>query len=161
GADHVLEYRVRRPDGTIRWVQVRGHVTRDAAGRPARITGLCTDITNRKEAGAALYQLAAIVDSSGDAIISKTLDGVSTSWNQAASRIYGYSAAEMLGRHISILVPPDRPDELPTVMERLRRGERIDSYETERIRKDGTRFHVSVTVSPMKDAAGRVVGASA
>jgi PAS domain S-box-containing protein len=104
---------------------------------------------------------AGIVESSDDAIIGKTLDGIIISWNPAAERLYQYSAREAIGRHIEMLVPPDQPDQLPALMARLRKGERIEHFETERLRKDGTRCHVSVTISPVKDAEGEVVGASA
>ncbi len=104
--------------------------------------------------------LAAIVESSNDAIIGKTLDGEMTSWNRAAERLYGYTAEEAIGRHISILVPGDLPDEIPTIMSRLSRGERIEHYETKRLRKDGELVDVSVTISPILDEEGRVVGAS-
>jgi PAS domain S-box-containing protein len=105
--------------------------------------------------------LASIIDSSDDAIIGKTLDAVITSWNKGAQRIYGYTADEVIGRPISILIPPERPDELPAIMEKLRRGERIEHYQTERVRKDGARLSISVTISPILDSAGEVVGASA
>ena len=105
--------------------------------------------------------LAAIVASSDDAIIGKTLDGVITSWNRGAERIYGYAAGEIIGRPIALLVPPDRSDELPEILERIRRGERIDHYETERVTKSGRRLPISLTVSPIEDERGRVVGASA
>jgi PAS domain S-box-containing protein len=104
--------------------------------------------------------LAAIVDSTDDAVIGKTLDGTIISWNTGAERLYGYSAHEVVGRSISILIPPDRPDELPQIMDRLRRGERIDHYRTVRMRKDGRRISVSVTISPVHDSDGRVEGAS-
>src|SRR5438105_15033250 len=105
--------------------------------------------------------LAAIVDSSDDAIIGKTLDGTIISWNPGAQRIYGYTAEEVVGQPIAILVPRDRPNELPAILERLRRGERISHYRTERIRKDGKRVTISVTISPVRDSAGAVIGASA
>jgi PAS domain S-box-containing protein len=104
--------------------------------------------------------LAQIVDSSDDAIIGKTLDGVIISWNRGAEQLYGYHADEVVGRPISILIPQDRPDELPQIMERLHRGERVDHYRTLRVRKDGTRLAVSVTISPVHDSDGRIVGAS-
>jgi PAS domain S-box-containing protein len=104
--------------------------------------------------------LAAIVDSSDDAIISKTLDGVITTWNKAAEQIYGYQAEEMIGRSISLLMPPDRPDEMIEILDRIRAGERVGPYETTRRRKDGTTIAISLTVSPVHDAAGAVVGAS-
>jgi PAS domain S-box-containing protein len=104
--------------------------------------------------------LAEIVDSSDDAIIGKTLDGVIISWNRGAERLYGYTTDEIVGRPISILIPQDRPDELPQIMEKLRRAERVDHYRTVRVRKDGTRISVSVTISPVHDSEGRIVGAS-
>jgi PAS domain S-box-containing protein len=104
--------------------------------------------------------LAAIVESSDDAIVSKTLDGLVTSWNPAAHRLFGYTESEMVGRHISILAAPGREDEMPMILERIRRGERIDHYETVRRRKDGSLVEVSLTVSPVHDNAGRIVGAS-
>jgi PAS domain S-box-containing protein len=105
-------------------------------------------------------ELAAIVDFAEDAILSKDLDGTILTWNAAAARIYGYSAAEAIGRPISMLVPPDRPDEIPGILDRLRRGERITHFETQRLRKDGTVIDVSLTVSPLIDANTRVVGAA-
>jgi len=108
----------------------------------------------------AMRLLAAIVQSSEDAIISKTLDGRVTSWNKAAERIFGYTAEEMLGRPISLLAPPGRADEMRGILDRIRDGERVEHYETERQRKDGKIIQVALTVSPIRDQAGRVVGAS-
>ncbi len=104
--------------------------------------------------------LAAIVESSDDAIIGKTLRGTITSWNRGAELVYGYEAAEAIGQPISLIIPNDRPDELPGIMQRLRRGEQIDHYETVRVRKDGTRLDISVSISPVRDETGRVVGAA-
>jgi PAS domain S-box-containing protein len=104
--------------------------------------------------------LAAIVESSDDAIIGKTLDGTITSWNRGAERLYGYRADEAVGQPISIIIPDDRPDELPGIMARLRRGERIDHYETVRVRKDGERLDVSVSIAPIRDETGQIVGAA-
>jgi PAS domain S-box-containing protein len=104
--------------------------------------------------------LAAIVESSDDAMIGKTLDGVITSWNAAAERLYGYSAGEILGRSVSLLVPPDRPDELRPILERVANGGHIDKYETQRRGKDGTILDVSITISPIRDTTGAIVGAS-
>ncbi len=101
------------------------------------------------------------MESSDDAIISKSLDGTILSWNAGAEHIYGYTAEEVLGGSISILHPPDHPEELPQILERIRRGEQIAYYDTVRLKKDGTRVTVSLAVSPLKDAAGRVYGASA
>ena len=107
-----------------------------------------------------LSRLAAIVESSGDAIISKTLEGIITSWNDGAQWIYGYSAEEAVGQPISMLVPPERPDEVPQILERIRQGEKVEHFETVRLTKDGRRLDVSLTVSPIKDSEGNVVGGS-
>jgi two-component system CheB/CheR fusion protein len=104
--------------------------------------------------------LAAIVESSEDAIVSKRLDGTITSWNPAAERLFGYTAEEVIGRPISILAPPDRENEMPANLERIRRGEKVDRYETIRRRKDGSLVDISLTVSPICDETGRIVGAS-
>lgn len=104
--------------------------------------------------------LAAIVESSGDAIISKTLDGVITSWNGAAERLFGYPAEEVIGRHISIIAAPGREHEMAAIIERIRRNERVEPYETRRRRKDGSLIDVSLTVSPILDENGQVIGAS-
>ncbi|MCW5891637.1 MAG: MEKHLA domain-containing protein [bacterium] len=104
--------------------------------------------------------LAAIVDSSDDAIIGKTLDGIVTSWNAAAMRMFGYTAEEMIGTPITRLLPPERSDDMRRILDQIRQGNRVDHFETERVRKDGTRLHVSLTVSPIRDADDRVVGAS-
>ncbi len=105
-------------------------------------------------------RLAAIVATSDDAIVSKDLTGIVQSWNTSAERIFGYTAAEMIGRPIATIVPPERGDEEPRILERLARGERVDHFETVRVRKDGKRIDVSVTISPIRDATGKVVGAS-
>ena len=104
--------------------------------------------------------LASIVESSDDAIIGKTLDGTILSWNPGAQRIYGYSADEVTGKPISILVPPDRPDEIPQLLERISKGLRVEHFETVRMKKDGRRIDISLTISPIKDATGRIIGAS-
>ena len=114
----------------------------------------------RQKADKAIGLLASIVDSSDDAIVSKTLEGVITSWNAGAERIFGYTAQEAIGQHISMIIPIDRRDEETNILARLSQGERIDHFETVRLRKDGKAIDISVTISPVKDAAGRVVGAS-
>jgi len=128
-----------------------------------RVTGavlVFRDIGERRRLEIAARRLAAIVESSDDAIASKDLNGIVTSWNEAAERIFGYTAEEMIGRPIARLIPPERPDEELAILERLRRGERVDHYETVRVRKDGTRLNISVTISPIRDADGHIVGAS-
>jgi PAS domain S-box-containing protein len=104
--------------------------------------------------------LSSIIESADDAIVGKTLDGVVTSWNPGAQRIFGYSAEEIVGKPITLLIPADRADEEPRILDKLCRGERIDHFETQRIRKDGTRIDISLTVSPVRDRQGRIVGAS-
>jgi PAS domain S-box-containing protein len=118
-------------------------------------------VAERKRDEAAVAGVASIVESSDDAIVSKTLDGVITSWNAGAARLYGYSAAEAIGRPLSIIIPPDRPNELLHVLTRLKRGEHIESYETVRMRKNGALVEVSVTVSPIRSPSGKIIGASA
>ncbi|HXR48240.1 MAG TPA: PAS domain S-box protein [Candidatus Limnocylindrales bacterium] len=115
----------------------------------------------RAQAEAALQFLAAIVESTEDAIYGKALDGTIISWNKAAERIFGYTAGEIIGHSVSILYPIDRRDELIDVMERIKRGQRVGLYETVRLRKDGHFIPVSVTVSPVQDASGKIAGGSA
>jgi PAS domain S-box-containing protein len=118
-------------------------------------------VAERRRDEATLARLASIVESSDDAIVSKTLEGVITSWNGGAERLYGYTAAEAVGRPISFIIPTDRPDEMLRLLARLERGEHIESYETVRLRKDGTLLAVSLTVSPIQNASGKIIGASA
>lgn len=106
-------------------------------------------------------RLALIADSSQDAIIGKTLDGIITHWNRGAEQIYGYKAEEIIGKPISILAPNDRPDEIPMILEQIRRGEQVEYFESVRVTKDGRRLNVSISVSPIWDAEGKIVGASA
>jgi PAS domain S-box-containing protein len=115
----------------------------------------------RRQAEAVAVYLASIVQSCDDAIVGKTLDGIVVSWNAGSERIYGYTAEEMIGRSVSVLIPTYRPEELPEILERITRGERVEDFETVRLRKDGTPVEVSITISPIRDATGQVVGASA
>ncbi len=154
------EFRVVWPDGSHHWIAGKGRVHTDDSGRAVSMLGLALDLTARKEAEHAQARLAAIVESSQDAIIGKTLDGIITSWNTGAAELYGYTPAEVVGQPISVLIPADRPDELPQIMEKLRRGEAIAHFETVRQRKDGRRLNVSLTISPIRDHAGRIIGAS-
>jgi PAS domain S-box-containing protein len=118
------------------------------------------DITDRKQAEEGLLYLAAIVSSSDDAIIAKDLDGTITSWNPAAERLYGYSAQEIVGQPITLLFPPDRQNEFTQIMERIRRGESVKHYETTRVCKDGNYVHISLTISPIKNSSGTIIGSS-
>src|SRR5262249_47623692 len=108
----------------------------------------------------AAYWLSALVESADDAVISKTLDGIITSWNSGAERIFGYTADEAIGNPVTMLIPSDHPDEEPAILSRIRAGERVDHYETVRVRKDGTRIDISLTVSPIRDDASKIIGAS-
>jgi len=119
------------------------------------------DITDRRRAEEALLRTSAIVSSSYDAILSKDLDGIITSWNRGAERMYGYSAQEIVGQSVKLLFPKDHHDEFTWIMERIRRGEQVEPYETRRVRKDGVFLIVSVTVSPIKDSSGTIIGVSA
>jgi PAS domain S-box-containing protein len=140
---------------STRWV-----AERNASGNIASILESNRDITESKWTQEAQARLAAIVESSEDAIVSKDLDGIIINWNKAAERIFGYTAEEAIGQHITLIVPPDRLDEEADILASLRSGERIEHFETVRQRKDGTSLDVSVTISPVKDAQGRVIGAS-
>jgi PAS domain S-box-containing protein len=124
-------------------------------------TALQDEISARRIAETARTRLAAIVESSSDAILSRTLDGIITSWNHGAEMMLGYAQTEIIGRSVSTLIPADRADELAPIHKRLRRGETVESFETVRVRKDGRRVDVSLTLSPIKDDAGRVTGLSA
>ena len=158
--DYATEYRIFWPDGSIHWILVREWGLYDRGGAPLFMVGVTADITARKQAEEESLRLAAIVASSEDAIVSKSLDGVVTSWNAAAERMFGYRAEEMIGQPILRLLPDDRHDEEQKILERLRRGESVDHIETVRRAKDGRLVDVSVTISPLWDARGTVIGAS-
>lgn len=157
---HEEEVIIERPDGTRVTVAVHIDPIRDKDGAIIGAINFFQDISEKKQAGRAKSLLAAIVDSSEDAIVSKNLDGVITSWNKSAERLFGYSAKEAVGQNILFIVPPDRRGEEQKILERLRRGERIDHFETIRVCKDGTTIDLSLTISPVKDDSGRVTGAS-
>ena len=118
------------------------------------------DLADSKPSAEMLSHFAAVIEYSDDAIITKTLNGVISSWNPGAQRLFGYTAAEAIGKPVTMLIPDNHLDEEPGILARLRRGERIDHYETIRRRKDGELINVSLTVSPIKDGAGRIIGAS-
>src|SRR5437762_9419192 len=154
-----VETLLRRRDGSICY----GLVTASARFEGAEFVHarcLTRDITERKLAELALAQFKAMVESADDAVIGKTLEGMITSWNPAATDLYGYTAEEMIGKPITVLAPADRVDELAGMLERLRRGEHIEHYDTTRVRKDGTSVEVSITVSPILDSQGRPIGAT-
>jgi PAS domain S-box-containing protein len=155
-----MEAIAERPDGTrVPFIPYPTPLF-DEEGALVGAVNMLVDVTDRERSEEADKRLAAIVEDCDDAIISKNLRGVINSWNRGAERLFGYSAEEVVGRPVTILIPPDRQDEEPGILERLRRGERIDHYETVRRRKDGSLIDVSLTVSPIKNASGEVIGAS-
>ncbi len=155
-----MEKRYIRKDKSIVWVSLSVSAARDSAGRMKYFISVVEEITGRREAEEVRARLAAIVESSDDAIISKDLNGIIRSWNAGAARIFGHSAEEAIGRSITIIVPPDFREEETQIIARLRKGERIEHYETVRVNKSGGRLNVSLTISPLRDSKGRVIGAS-
>jgi PAS domain S-box-containing protein len=149
-----------RPDGTRVWFMSYPRPLLNTEGRLVGAINMLLDITERKQGEQAAALLSAIVDSSDDAIISKDLNGIITSWNQSAERLFGYSAEEAIGQSITMLIPADRPDEEAEILNRLKRGERVDDFDTIRIRKDRSLVQVSLTISPIRDSERRIVGAS-
>lgn len=155
-----MEAVAERPDGSrVSFMAFPSPLFR-ADGTLAGAVNLLVDFVPRQRAEESEMRLAAIIDSSFDAIVSKDLDGIVQTWNQSAERLFGYTAAEMIGRPIATLIPADHADEEPKILTRIRRGERVDHYETVRRRKDGSLVEISLTVSPIRNAAGRIVGAS-
>ncbi|MBI2917864.1 MAG: PAS domain S-box protein [Chloroflexi bacterium] len=151
---------IRHGDGKLTDVLYNASVYKDGRGTVLGVFAAARDITAQKKAGEERSRLAAIVDSSADAIIGKTLNGVVTSWNKGAELMFGYAASEVIGKHISIVIPPQLRDEERSILERLSQGHSIQPYETTRVRRDGGLIDVSVTVSPVRDADGNIVGAS-
>ncbi len=155
-----LEHRVLRVDGSLGWTFSRAVPIKDANGQIVDWFGTATDITERKRAEEARSQLAAIVESSSDAIVGKTVEGVITSWNRSAHQLYGFSPEEALGQPVSIIIPPERSAELEKILHTIRNEGSVEHLESVRLRKDGTRVDVSLTVSPTRDVEGKVTGAS-
>jgi PAS domain S-box-containing protein len=154
------ERRYIHKQGHMLWGRPSASLVRGENGQPEFAIITVEDITERRAVDAANARLAAIVDSSDDAIIGKTLDGTILSWNAGAERIYGYTAAEAIGRSITLLVPPDQAGEEVQILDQIKRGEPLQHYETRRIREDGQIIDVSLTISPIHDTAGRLIGAS-
>ena len=160
GKPFEMVFPLRSADGEFREFLTCAMPVKNTNGDIIRWCGTNTDITERRQIEEGRARLAAIVESSDDAIIGKTLDGVITSWNRGAEVIYGYSAEEIVGRSISVLSPPDRPDEEPAIRRRIISGGDFKHHETLRRRKDGRNIHVSLTVSAIRDASGKIMGAS-
>ncbi|MGA7502772.1 MAG: PAS domain S-box protein [Candidatus Sulfotelmatobacter sp.] len=140
--------------------QIEASISQVVTGGKKLFTVILRDVTERVQAEAAREHLAAVVDSSDDAIISKDMDGIINGWNRGAEKIFGYTAAEVLGEPMLMLFPPDRVNEEPGILARIRRGESVEHFETVRVRKDGRNIDVSVTISPVRDRSGAIVGAS-
>jgi PAS domain S-box-containing protein len=155
-----VEVIAERPDGTRRCFTPFPTLLRDSRGTIVGGINMLLDTSERKEAERTTSLLAAIVDSSDDAIVSKNLDGIITSWNRSAERMFGYTAQEAIGKHVMLIIPRERRSEEDDIISRLRRGERVDHFETVRRHKDGTLLDVALTISPIRDSAGRVIGAS-
>lgn len=150
----------RAKDGSLYWVDTTIVPFLEDNGKPRQYMAIRADITQRKRMEGARRWLAAVVESSDDAIISKTLDGTITSWNRGSEKTFGYSAEEIVGQSMLLLFPPERVAEEADILARIGRGENVQHYETVRVRKDGTRIDISATISPIRDAAGRIIGAS-
>lgn len=154
------EFRVEWPDGSTHYLAVRGKAIYDEHGNPVRMTGVSLDISDRKKAEQARALIAAIVESSDDAIVGKDLNGTILSWNAGAERMFGYTPQEIIGRSVNILTSPDRPNEEESILEKIRSGSPVEHYETVRIHRDGSRIDVALTVSPIHNANGDTVGVS-
>jgi PAS domain S-box-containing protein len=150
---------LRRGDGSVRHVRIAANALWDA-GKLIHSRWFIRDVTHERLAEGARAHLAAIVESSDDAIVSKTLEGIIRSWNRAAERLFGYSAEEVVGQPITLIIPPERMEEEVEILRKLRRGERVDHFETVRVANDGRRIDVALTISPIRDASGVIVGAS-
>jgi PAS domain S-box-containing protein len=150
----------RAKDGSTYWVDTTIVPFLDERGKPRQYMAIRADISERKRAEDAQKWLAAVVESSDDAILSKTLEGEITAWNHGAEKVFGYSRSEVMGKRLLMLFPPERASEETDILARIAQGESVEHYETLRVRKDGKKIDVSVTISPIRDASGAVVGAS-
>ena len=161
GKPYSIDYRIILADGEERIVHAEAEVIFDEKNIPIRMKGTVQDITELKKAEEKIQTLANVVESSNDAIVTESLDGIITSWNKGAEQIYGYSAEEILGKNVSILEPDNLKGEIKQLIEKIKQGEKIQHYETLRLKKDGTIINVSVTLSPIFDASGKLVAISA
>ena len=159
-AAHDAEVLIERPDGSRVTVLVNIRPLKNDRGEVIGAINCFYDITERKRAETAASRLAAVVQSSHDAIVAKDLNGIITDWNQSAERIFGYGPKEIIGKSVLTLIPKDRHSEEQDILKRIRRGELVDHYETVRRRKDGTLINVSLTISPVKDLNGKIIGIS-
>ena len=158
--DYKVEFRVLRANSPPVWVAAMGRGVYADNGAVVGMIGMIHDVTERRQADELRGRLAAVVESSNDAIISKTLESIITTWNHGAELLFGYPAAEVIGKPITLLLPPDRLDEETAILEQIGSGEPVKPYPTVRVRKDGSLVDVSVAVSPIRDSHGRIIGAS-
>ncbi|MES2692573.1 MAG: PAS domain S-box protein [Verrucomicrobiota bacterium] len=154
------EYRILRPDGSTRWIWARTYPVRDEQGEIKRYAGIAEDISTRKWAEQERSRLAAIIEHTEDAIVSITMEGIIIAWNHGAQRKYGYTAQEVIGHSILVLIPPEQCDDYLAVMKRVRNGEVVPSYDAVRRRKDGTLINLSMGISPIETREGKIVGVS-
>lgn len=155
-----VEARYKRADGCYRIIHTQAQPRFNHDGAFVGMIGVNVDVTETRRAEESAMRLAAIVESTTDAVVSKNLDGIIQSWNRGAERLFGYTAEEIIGQSILTLIPPENQNEEPSIIERIRRGERIEPYDTIRRRKDGQLIPVSISVSPLYDRSGRIIGAS-
>lgn len=155
------EYRFQRSDGTYAYVEDSGYIIRNMDGKAMRIIGAMSDVTVRKEAELASRHLVAIIESSDDAILGITLKGIIMSWNRGAEKMYGYKAEEAIGQHIAIVVPENKRKEIDMFVNIVKSGDTLSHYETYRTRKDGKDIPVSISVSPIVNSEGELLGTSA
>ena len=160
GGKEYYEAACKNKNGNTIHISFTAFPITDKNGKVVEISQFAKDISSQKIAYEKQDILAAIVNSSDDAIISKTLDGTITSWNHSATKMFGYSEKEAIGKHISIIIPKDRLPEETLIIENIRKGNKIDHFETIRISNDGSERHLSITVSPVKDINGKIIGAS-
>ena len=155
-----VEFRVVWPDHSVHFLAARGKGVYDERGTVVRMTGVSLDISERRKAEETHALLASIVESSDDAIIGKNLEGDIISWNAGAERMFRYTASEIIGRSVTLLTAADRPDEEGGILRRIRSGSRVEHYETVRMRRDGTAIQVALSVSPIRNGQGQIVGVS-
>ncbi|HSS77246.1 MAG TPA: PAS domain-containing protein [Thermoanaerobaculia bacterium] len=155
---YAAEHRVVWPDGSVHWLRDRGRILNGPDGQPAAFAGAAMDVTELRHSEEARARLGAVFESSEDAICTKSLEGRVTAWNAAAERMFGYTAAELVGQVFSVPRPPDCPDDVTPAVKAVLRGERIRPFETQRLHKDGRRIHVSVSISAIRDPGGRIFG---
>jgi len=162
GGEYVQHYDTQRvtKDGKVVDVSLTISPLKDHSGKVIGVSKIARDISLKKQLEQTQARLAAIVDSSDDAIVGKSLDGTITSWNKGAEKMFGHQASEVIGKNITIVFPAERINEEAVILAKIKRGELVRHYESERVKKDGTRFPVSLTISPVRDANGVIVGAS-